>query len=85
MLQQQQTIDQAQANTSVDISAKNVVSQQPGAKSMSLSGEDNNPMRLRGGDGHHPVVACLCICCICCGLEELCCLEAIDDCFAMCC
>ncbi|PVF97160.1 hypothetical protein CPB86DRAFT_786149 [Serendipita vermifera] len=59
-----------------------VVSTQPAANNMSMNQE---PMRLRGGGDHHPIVACCCILCICCGLEELCCLEAIDDCFAMCC
>ncbi|KIM29985.1 hypothetical protein M408DRAFT_328422, partial [Serendipita vermifera MAFF 305830] len=74
---QQMTIDQVQKTSSP------VVSEQPAAKSMSLNGEQDT-MRLRGGDGHHPLVACCCILCICCGLEELCCLEAVDDCFGMC-
>ncbi|KAG8853489.1 hypothetical protein FRB91_004788 [Serendipita sp. 411] len=76
--QQQMTIEQAQSPSSV-------VSQQPSQKkTMSLGGEDAGPMRLRGGDGHHPIAACCCFLCICCGLEELCCLEVIDDCLSSC-
>ncbi|KAH9468277.1 hypothetical protein MJO28_006728 [Puccinia striiformis f. sp. tritici] len=42
-------------------------------------------MRLRGGEGHHCCAECCCCLCICCGIEEFLCIEAIDDCFGMCC
>ncbi|PLW20071.1 hypothetical protein PCANC_04071 [Puccinia coronata f. sp. avenae] len=42
-------------------------------------------LRIRGGEGHHCIAECCCCLCICCGIEELLCIEAIDDCFGMCC
>ncbi|EFP90388.1 hypothetical protein PGT21_018036 [Puccinia graminis f. sp. tritici] len=42
-------------------------------------------LRMRGGEGHHCIAECCCCLCICCGIEELLCIEAIDDCFGMCC
>lgn len=42
-------------------------------------------LRIRGGEGHHCCAECCCFLCICCGIEELLCIEALDDCFGMCC
>ncbi|EGG10970.1 uncharacterized protein MELLADRAFT_70907 [Melampsora larici-populina 98AG31] len=42
-------------------------------------------LRLRGGEGHHACAECCCFMCICCGLEELCCIGTLDECFGMCC
>ncbi|KAG0140804.1 hypothetical protein CROQUDRAFT_664708 [Cronartium quercuum f. sp. fusiforme G11] len=36
-------------------------------------------LRLRGG-GHHPIAECCCCICICIGIEEFCCIEALNSC-----
>jgi len=47
--------------------------------------EQGKTLRLRGGDGHHPISECICFLCICIGIEDLCCIGCLDGCFQMCC
>ncbi|KAG0147485.1 hypothetical protein CROQUDRAFT_670505 [Cronartium quercuum f. sp. fusiforme G11] len=87
-----QTLDQQQSTPTLitqpgltDPMSLSTVEQTQGQSSQKDGPFSRLVLRLRGGDGHHACAECCCFLCICCGLEELCCIETLDECFGMCC
>ncbi|MBW0518640.1 hypothetical protein O181_058355 [Austropuccinia psidii MF-1] len=84
------TQSQPQSTKPMDLTPNQIVNQQDLENNHNQVRVARGPiskavLRIRGGEGHHCCAECCCFLCICCGIEELLCIEALDNCFEMCC